>query len=57
MATSMKKLPFRNGYTIDVRLKEFRKIVFVRGKPHIIFIRFDSAKGQQLLLKLRNNSK
>jgi len=35
-----------NGYTIDFRLKEFRRIVY--GEP-LEFIPFDSEKGQQLL--------
>ena len=39
-------LPKINGYTMDFRLKEFRK--FVPGKPPE-FISFDSKKGNDLL--------
>ena len=42
----MRKLPTHKGYTVDERLKEFRKIEY--GKP-LEFVSFDSAKGQKLL--------
>ncbi len=42
----MRKLPIYKNYTVDFRLKEFRKVVF--GKlPE--FIPFDSPKGQKLI--------
>ncbi len=42
----MRKLPTYKGYTVDERLKEFRKIEY--GKlPE--FLSFESTKGQQLL--------
>ncbi len=39
-------LPTYKGYTVDMRLKEFRKAVW--GKE-IEFIPFDSVKGQKLI--------
>ena len=41
----MRKLPTFRGYTVDVRLKEFRK---ADRKTGVIFIPFDSPKGEQL---------
>jgi len=41
------KLPIFQGYTVDVRLKEFRKI----KSQNIKFIRFNSIEGKKLLLK------
>lgn len=44
----MYQLPTFKGYTIDERLKEFRKVT--RGKePTIEFIPFDSDKGKKIL--------
>ena len=45
-----RKLPEFKGYTIDERLREFRKVV--HGKS-IEFIDFDSRKGMKLLKKMR----
>jgi len=42
-----KQLPIFKGYTIDVRLRQFRKVI---GQK-IIFIEFDSEKGENLLSK------
>jgi len=42
---SVKQLPIFKGYTVDVRLKQFRKIV---GQK-IIFVEFESVKGEKLL--------
>lgn len=42
----MRRLPVFKGYTVDFRVKEFRKIIY--GKlPE--FIPFDSPKGQKLI--------
>lgn len=41
------KLPEFKGYTVDERLKQFRKVD--RDKPSIEFVDFDSEKGQELL--------
>jgi hypothetical protein len=41
------KLPEFKGYTVDERLKQFRKVD--RKKPDIEFIDFDSEKGKKLL--------
>ena len=43
----MKKLPIFQGYTVDMRLKQFRRIT----KKGIEFIDFDSKKGTALLKK------
>ncbi len=40
------QLPIFKGYTVDIRLKEFRRIEY--GK-RLKFIRFDSPKGDRLL--------
>lgn len=55
----MNILPTFNGYTIDIRLKEFRKAVY--GEP-LEFIPFASKKGQQILIeyfyiKIRDSQK
>lgn len=43
----MRALPTFRGYTVDVRLREFRKVIVGR-RPE--FIPFDSRKGFRLLL-------
>ena len=43
----VKELPKFKGYTVDERLKQFRKVD--RSKPSIDFVEFDSEKGQELL--------
>ena len=46
------ELPTFNGWTIDARLRQFRKVT--RGEnPQIEFIDFDSEKGQELLLEMQ----
>ena len=45
-----RKLPEFKGYTVDERLREFRKVV--HGKS-IEFVDFDSKKGMKLLKKMR----
>jgi hypothetical protein len=45
----MRKLPTYKGYTVDVYLRQFRKIE--RGQPWEIFC-FSSDKGDQLLAEL-----
>jgi rubrerythrin len=47
----VERLPTFEGYTVDERLGEFRKVD--RTKPSIEFIRFDSAEGKKLLEKYR----
>jgi hypothetical protein len=42
----MRQLPVFQGYTVDFRLKEFRKTVY--GKQ-LEFIQFSSPEGQKLL--------
>lgn len=46
---SPKKLPEFNGYTVDFRLREFRKVVLGRS---IKFIDFENKKGKKLLRKM-----
>ncbi len=49
----MRKLPIFKGYTVDGRLKEFRKVECPadHSKP-IEFIPFDSEEGDRLLCEL-----
>lgn len=49
----MKVLPIYKGYTVDERLREFRKAEF--GKE-LEFIQFESEKGQELLLGYRKEN-
>ena len=49
---SPRRLPEFNGYTVDFRLKEFRKVVY--GKS-IEFIPFESKKGKKLLRKMKRS--
>lgn len=44
----MKKLFNFNGYTVDLRLKQFRKV----KDKNIEFIEFDSEKGEHILCEL-----
>ena len=48
-----RKLPEFKGYTVDERLREFRKVV--HGKS-IEFIDFGSKKGIKLLKKMRKGA-
>lgn len=41
------KLPEFEGYTVDERLRQFRKVD--PKKPSIDFVDFDSEEGQELL--------
>lgn len=50
MAT--KRLPTFQGYTVDMRLREFRKMN-VGELPE--FIAFDSTRGRRLLKELRTH--
>lgn len=43
----MKELPIFKGYTVDERLREFRKVDF--SIPSIEFVSFSSEKGRKLL--------
>ncbi len=46
-------LPVFNGYTVDVRLKQFRK---VNNDASIAFIDFDSEKGKRLLAEFESDN-
>ena len=50
--TSPFELPAFNGWTIDARLRQFRKVVHGEN-PQIEFIDFDSEEGQELLLEMQ----
>jgi len=54
---ALQKLPIFEGYYVDVRLKQFRKV----SKENIHFIDFDSIGGEKILLRyiesLDNESK
>ena len=41
------ELPMFEGYTVDVRLKQFRKV----GNHNIIFVDFDSLEGEKILIR------
>ena len=43
----VKELPKFKGYTVDARLKQFRKVDM--KKPSIEFVEFNSEKGKKLL--------
>ena len=47
------KLPEFKGYTVDVRLRQFRKVN--HKKPNIDFIEFDSEKGRKLLKEMEED--
>ena len=46
------ELPTFKGYTIDVKLRQFRKVSHGE-QPNIDFIDFDSERGRQLLKEVR----
>ncbi len=54
VTTFGRALPIFKGYTVDGRLKEFRK---VKQGPTIEFIDFDSEKGQQLVAQIAHLAK
>ena len=45
------RLPKFKGYTVDRRLKEFRRLVFGETPE---FVAFDSDKGRELMTEMRN---
>ena len=49
----MRELPKFEGYSIDERLREFRKVGRHDGNFTIEFVPFTSMKGRKLLKKLR----
>ena len=51
----VKRLPTYKGYTIDERLREFRKVDIT--KPDIQFIPFKSEKCRKLLAEIRKLKK
>lgn len=51
MTKMPRKLPVFEGYTVDARLREFRKVERERGR--IEFIPFRSPKGEKILERMR----
>lgn len=49
------RLPVFKGYTVDARLKEFRKAD--TGRKKIEFVPFDSRKGKKLLEEMRREKR
>jgi hypothetical protein len=47
------ELPEFKGYTVDEKLKQFRKVD--REEPSIDFVDFDSEEGQELLEEYDEN--
>lgn len=45
----VKELPKFKGYTVDERLKQFRKVDRSKPTPSIDFLDFDSEEGKGLL--------
>lgn len=45
LSMTLQKLPIFEGYTVDIRLKQFRKI----NNWRIYFINFYSEKGEKIL--------
>lgn len=50
------KLPVFKGYTVDERLKEFRRVIMHDEGPSMEFTSFDSPKGQELLSEYRKQN-
>jgi len=46
------KLPEFEGYVVDERLREFRKVTWEKGETSIEFVPFLSEKGAGLLKKM-----
>lgn len=46
-----RRLPVFEEYTVDERLREFRKVDY--AKPSIEFVSFDSPEGRKMLEKVR----
>lgn len=50
----VRELPTHNGYTVDERLKQFRRVTWDSdGNPGMDFVDFDSAEAEQLLATSR----
>jgi hypothetical protein len=45
----VRKLPEFRGYTVDERLRQFRKVDRSSENPSIEFVEFDSEEGEKLL--------
>ena len=52
----MRRLPVFKGYTVDDRLRQFRKVSRGQAGPSITFIEFDSPQGQRLLRQMHRSS-
>ena len=49
----VRKLPEFRGYTVDERLRQFRKVDM--KKPSIDFVDFDSEEGEKLLEEMEES--
>jgi len=49
----MRELPELEGFTIDDRLREFRRVYRKNGNFAIEFVPFTSIRGRKLLKKIR----
>jgi hypothetical protein len=49
---SVFELPTYDGWTVDARLREFRKSS-LSEEPMIAFIRFDSDEGQEMIEEMQ----
>lgn len=45
------------GFTVDERLREFRKVTWKKGEPDVEYVPFDSKKGSELLRDLLRSDK
>ena len=49
----LRQLPTHEGFTIDERLREFRRVTWdAKGNPAMDFVPFDSDEGERLLATL-----
>ena len=54
-AKMVTKLPEFKGYTIDGRLRQFRKVDRSGENPSIEFVDFDSEEGEKLLEEMNED--
>ncbi len=47
-----RRLPVVKGWTVDCRLRMFRKVSYRRGEPSIEYVEFDSMKGRKIIKRV-----
>jgi hypothetical protein len=52
MINGVRKLREFKGYTVDLRLQQFRKVIHHEEGPSLEFIEFASPKGKKLLAQM-----